>query len=141
MDFAEKAMISSDVLVSRLPVVRPRAEIRPVDEARPRPRAAAVLRTFIGSVVHAVGEPDLLEDLPGPGLPVCAGRPGVNERQGHILEGRVARHEVERLEDEANPPVPDVGQGVVVKGAHILPSEAVTARCWGVQATEHVHQR
>ena len=78
-------------------------------------------------MVHSVAQTDLLQNVLRPG---CAlGRPhaGIHHGQGHIFERRVARHQVERLEDESYAAVADVRQGVIIERTHILPGEFIPA--------------
>src|SRR6185312_8696018 len=66
---------------------------------------------------------------------------GVGERQLDLRERARARNEVEALEDEAELAVADVGEVVVVEGAHVDRVEQVAAPGRRVEAAEDVHER
>ena len=65
---------------------------------------------LVGPVVHAVREADRVERRLGAGAPLAAGEAAVDERQLHVRERRGARQELERLEDEADLLVAEVGE-------------------------------
>ena len=65
---------------------------------------------------------------------------GVDQRQLDVLERRRAGEQVERLEDEADLPVPDLGALVAVEPGDVDPVEKVAARRGPVEAADDVHE-
>src|SRR5438876_2331199 len=72
------------------------------DGARDRHALLLAARELIGQVVHAIAEADPLERVDRFLAPRAAALAGVDHGQLDVLERRVARQQIERLEHEAN---------------------------------------
>ena len=73
-----------------------------------------------GSVVDPVGQSHPLQREQSACLALLATDAGVDQRQLHVAPGRHGRQEVELLEDEADPPIADLGQLGLVHRADVL---------------------
>src|ERR1700719_3462553 len=65
----------------------------------------------------------------------------VNKRKLDIAQAGRAREQVKCLKDEANLPISNRGQFVIVHRRYVLSVKLVTSGSGGVQATKHVHER
>ena len=96
---------------------------------------------FVGLVMNAVGQADVAQRLQRH-LPALVGRhAGINQRQLHVAQRVGARQQVEGLEDEADFPVADFGQLVVVHLADLDAVQFVVPAGGRVEAADQVHQR
>ena len=137
------AITSTLVRESRLPVGSSARMTRgPVDQ-RPGDGDPLLLaaRHLVGVVVEPIAQPDPLQRLAGPLVPLGGGDPGVEQRQLDVLQRRGARQQVEVLEDEADRLVAEVRQLVVGEAGDVLPLQQVAAGGGAVEAAEQVHQR
>src|SRR5215469_11596819 len=115
-------------------------EIRPGDE---RPGAGHPLLLapgqLCGPVREAIAEVQLVdEEIEPPRVGFPAGEIG---RQRDVLAGGEHRHEIERLEYEADPVPPQPREARVVQPADGLLADVDLAGGHGVQAGQAVHQR
>ena len=88
-------------------------EQRRVERERPRDRDPLLLtaRQVAGTVVHAVAETDLLEQLGRARAPLRPRAPSPRaQRDLDVLERGEARHQVERLEHDADGVAPVLGE-------------------------------
>ena len=74
-------------------------------------------RELAGIVQEAVAEPDSLQ--PGLGAREGVAPSGELERNGNVLHGVHRRHEVERLEDDADAVAPEAGKRILVHPVEI----------------------
>jgi hypothetical protein len=98
--------------------------------------AAGELARAVG---QAVGEADAVDQLVEPLLVDLAA--GERERQQDVLLGGEDRHEVEGLEDEAEPIAAQPGERLVAEPADLLAVDGHGAARRRVEAREQVHQR
>ena len=75
-------------------------------------------------MVKTVAEADVYQGLTGQ-LAAVTGT-AVGERHLDLLDGGEPRQKVEALEDEADPTVPDRGEGVITEGVNRHPVKAVS---------------
>ena len=81
-------------------------------------------------------------ELPGrPRVARARSDPGVEQRQGDVLERAGARQQVEALEHEAELLEPDRRELVVAERRDVVAVEEVPARRRTVEAAQQVHQR
>ena len=74
--------------------------------------------------------------------PPVLGRDGrVEHRQLDLVQRGGALDEVEALEDEADLAVTDTRQLVLVERRDVLPIQQILPVGWGIEATNHIHQR
>src|SRR5258705_3191477 len=112
------------------------------ERAGDRDALALAPRQLIGTVADAGRQPEPLEqrERTGATLPTRYSAT-VLERQRDILLDREPRHQVERLKDEADFAIADLGQPLARQCADVLTVESIAARGWRVEAAEDVHQR
>ena len=96
---------------------------------------------FVGLVHHAVGEIDLRERFLGALDAFGSGSAVVDHGQLDVVKSGGAREQVERLKDEADFLVADVGELVVVELADEATAEPVAAFARRIEAADEVHQR
>ena len=90
-------------------------------------------------VVQAVGEADGADDLVEPlGVGLAAGEV---HREGDVLLGGEGGHQVERLEDEADPVAAQQGELLLREAAQVGVADEDLARGERVEAGDAVHQR
>ena len=83
---------------------------------------------LVGPVVEPVAEADRLDDR---GVPLRVGPPaGDRQRQQDVLLGGQRRHQVERLEDEADLVAAQPGQLLVLEPAELGLARRTTCRWW-----------
>ncbi len=87
-----------------------------------------------------VPQAHLLQRLDRPDATLRPSRPGVAQRQLHVAPRGQGGKQVELLEDEADPPVADLGESVLGHPGDVLASKAIVARGGYVEAAEDVHQ-
>ena len=116
---------------------------RRVRDDRPRDRGALLLaaRELRRRMQRAVGEPDRRDRLERARPALGAAHARVDQRQLDVPQHRRAGDQVEALEDQADLPVPDVRQLIVVEIADVDPVEQVPAVRRRVEAADQVHQR
>ena len=119
---------------------------RLVDQ-RPRDGDALLLaaRQLVGIVIHALAEPDDLQDFLGPlvalgGLHLVLAAV-VEQRQLDVVERRRPRQQVEALEDEADLAVAHDRELIAGHPRDILAVEDVLAARRAIKAAEDVHER
>ena len=113
----------------------------PVDQrARDGHALALAAGQFVGPVMHAVGQPHFGQRVERRSPPLFRGHAGIDQRQLDVAQGGGPRQQVEGLEDEADLPVADLGELVVVHLADVDAVELVLARGGRVQAADQVHQ-
>ena len=98
---------------------------------------------FIRAVVKSVAQPHRLQRDDGAVLPLKDVQPifyPVQHRQHHVLECRDLAQQAERLKDEADLPVPDVGQIALAQLADVLSIKVVSALSWPVETSQNIHQ-
>ena len=118
-------------------------DCRVVDEGA---RDGDALHLASGELIGAVeevllGKSHRAQGLPGQKLALARRDVGVDEREHHVSEHRGARHEVERLEHEAQARRAHVGQVVVRELGDLHALEAIRAGGRAVEAAERVHER
>ena len=74
-------------------------------------------RQLVRPVLQAGPQADRVDDVVDPRLVELAA--GEGGGQGDVLRGGQGRHQVEGLEDEADPVAPQLGQALVVEGAEV----------------------
>src|ERR1051325_2868541 len=95
---------------------------------------------FVGFVMDAVGQPDAGERVEGD-LPAAIGRQaGIDQRELDIAQRVRARQQVERLKDEADFLIANLGEVVVIHLADLNAVEFVLAGSGRIQAADQVHQ-
>ena len=97
-------------------------------------------RKLGGVVVHPVAHPHPLKRGNGQLAALAAGDAAVDERQLDVFQRGQAGDEVEALEDEADPPVADAGEGGLGDVGDVLPVEEIDPSVGQVEAAEHVHE-
>ncbi len=85
-------------------------------------------RQLVGVVLQPVAQPDGFQRLAGPLTPLARTHAGVDQRLLDVVDGRRAAQQVERLEDEADFPVANLGQLVVVQLLDVHAVQLVRAR-------------
>ncbi|MBA7568093.1 hypothetical protein ES708_09814 [subsurface metagenome] len=103
---------------------------------------------FAGPMGGPVRQAHPLQDFLGLLDPLTAVNTGVNQGEFHIPQGRGTRQEIKRLEDEADFPVPDGGQLVVIHldnlvALHVtdqFPFKLVAPLGGGIEATDDIHE-
>ena len=89
-------------------------------------------------MLGAVLQTDGLDDLIEPRL--SGGRAGEIHGERDVLHGRERRHEVERLEDEADPISPQQGQSLLAERREVGVADQDRSAGDRVEASEAVHQ-
>ena len=96
---------------------------------------------FVRLVMHAVGQADAGQRLVRELAAFLGGNAGINQGQFHVAQRVGARQQIEGLKNEADFPVADFGELVVVHFADVAAVEFVGAAGWRVEAAEQIHQR
>ena len=95
----------------------------------------------LGPAAGALRQPYALEQLGGV-APAGGVEAAVElERQEEVLEDRQRRHQVELLEDKAQPPAAEVRAPGLAEAAELLPGDAQPAGVWRLHGADEVEQR
>jgi len=95
---------------------------------------------LVGFMEHAVAEADVFEGVAGTFEARRLAQTGVNERKLDVVQRIGAWQQIERLENETNLAVADLGELVVDHVRDVLAVELVAAGRRRIEAAEHVHQ-
>ena len=98
-------------------------------------------RELVGLVVEPLGQTNPLQGCDRPLAPLLGRDAGVDHRQDHVVEGAHLRQQVELLEDKAQLPVAQIGQGVIGEILHGRAIEVITAAGGAIEAPEDIHRR
>ena len=109
--------------------------------ARNRHALALAARKLVRLVVDAVTKPDAVQRVQSNFAPLFRADPRIDQRQLDIVQGIGARQQIERLKNEADLPISNLGQLIIVHLAHVRAVELVTSGAGRIQAADQVHQR
>ena len=93
-----------------------------------------------GLKIHPVPQAHTLQGLAGNLQALLAAHPGVEQGQGHVLQGALPGEQVEALEHKANAVQAHVRKLVVAALGNILALQDVLPRGGAVQAADDIHQ-
>ena len=96
---------------------------------------------FVRLVMHPVRQPHARQRVQRHLPPFLGTHAGIHQRQLHIPQRIRPRQQIEGLENEADFPVPDLRQLVVIHLADVRAVQFIQARRGRVQAAQQVHQR
>ena len=118
-------------------------EDRRIRDERPRDRHTLLLPAaqLARSMPGAVAEADPVEHGQGAIPAVGARDPLIEERDLDVLRDRELGDQVERLEDESDPPAADAAERAVLEIRDLLAVEPVVAARRAIEAAEDVHER
>src|ERR1700733_322741 len=111
------------------------------ESASDRDALALPAGKFVRAVHHSVGEVHLRKSLLRPHQALFGGRAIVNQGQLNVVQRSRTRKKIERLKDEADFLVTNVGEFIVIEITHQPPRKVVATARWRVEAANKIHQR
>src|SRR5271170_1573378 len=91
--------------------------------------------------MHAVAQTDSPQGGLGALDTLSGVRAVINQWQFDVMQSRSASQQIEGLKNEANLPVANPGQFVIIQVANQVPVEPIFAFTGSIEAADQIHQR